>query len=79
MLCGWLGAFPDREGKAQAGKLLAIDEVGGILQGFRYDNQFEDQGLIFNTVPVNLKDRDAFHLTIEEYLHSLIDLIEELV
>ena len=30
-------------------------------------------------VPVNLKDRDAFHLTIEEYLHSLINLIEELV
>lgn len=31
------------------------------------------------TVPVNLKDRDAFHLTIEEYLHSLISLIDELV
>jgi hypothetical protein len=30
-------------------------------------------------VPVNLKDRDAFHLTIEEYLHALISLIEELV
>lgn len=31
------------------------------------------------TVPVNLKDRDAFHLTIEEYLQSLITLIDELV
>ena len=31
------------------------------------------------TVPVNLKDRDAFHLTIEEYLQSLISLIDELV
>ena len=30
-------------------------------------------------VPVNLKNRDAFHLTIEEYLHALITLIEELV
>jgi predicted translin family RNA/ssDNA-binding protein len=30
------------------------------------------------TVPVNLKDRDAFHITIEEYLQSLITLIEEL-
>lgn len=30
-------------------------------------------------VPVNLKDHDAFHLTIEEYLHALISLIEELV
>jgi len=29
-------------------------------------------------VPVNLKDRDAFHLTIEEYLLSLISLVEEL-
>lgn len=30
-------------------------------------------------MPVNLKDRDAFHLTIEEYLLSLISLIDELV
>ncbi|MCJ1255209.1 hypothetical protein MMC24_003025 [Lignoscripta atroalba] len=29
-------------------------------------------------VPTNLKDRDAFHLSIEEYLHSLISLIDEL-
>ena len=35
--------------------------------------------MMFLTVPVNLKDRDAFHLTIEEYLQSLITLIDELV
>jgi predicted translin family RNA/ssDNA-binding protein len=29
-------------------------------------------------VPVNLKDRDAFHISIEEYLQALISLIEEL-
>lgn len=29
-------------------------------------------------MPVNLKDEDAFHLSIEEYLHALISLIEEL-
>jgi len=29
-------------------------------------------------VPVNVKDRDTFHLSIEEYLQSLITLIEEL-
>ncbi|MCJ1445997.1 MAG: hypothetical protein MMC23_006502, partial [Stictis urceolatum] len=29
-------------------------------------------------VPVNLKDEDAFHLSIEEYLHALISLIDEL-
>lgn len=28
---------------------------------------------------MNLKDRDAFHLTIEEYLQSLISLVDELV
>jgi len=37
----------------------------------------EDVGEILN-VPVNLKDRDAFHISIEEYLQSLITLIEEL-
>lgn len=29
-------------------------------------------------VPVNLKDRDAFHISIEEYLHALISVVEEL-
>ncbi|EKD21363.1 uncharacterized protein L3040_000602 [Drepanopeziza brunnea f. sp. 'multigermtubi'] len=37
----------------------------------------EEVGEILN-VPVNLKDRDAFHITIEEYLQSLINLIDEL-
>lgn len=31
------------------------------------------------TVPVNLKEQDVFHLTIEEYLLSLISMAEELV
>lgn len=35
--------------------------------------------LMDETVPVNLKDRDEFQLTIEEYLLSLISLIDELV
>lgn len=30
-------------------------------------------------VPVNLKTEDKFHLTIEEYLHAVISLVEELV
>jgi predicted translin family RNA/ssDNA-binding protein len=30
------------------------------------------------TVPVNIKDRDAFHITIEEYLLALTDVTEEL-
>ncbi|KAK2735912.1 hypothetical protein FQN57_001052 [Myotisia sp. PD_48] len=37
----------------------------------------EDVGK-FLSVPVNLKDQDAFHLTIEEYLQALISLVEEL-
>ncbi|PCG89882.1 Translin [Penicillium occitanis (nom. inval.)] len=32
----------------------------------------------FLNVPVNLKDEDKFHLTIEEYLLSLISMVEEL-
>lgn len=38
----------------------------------------EEVGRILS-VPVNLKDQDAFHLSIEEYLNSLISLIDELV
>ncbi|KFY64418.1 hypothetical protein V497_01704 [Pseudogymnoascus sp. VKM F-4516 (FW-969)] len=37
----------------------------------------EEVGDVLN-VPVNLKVEDSFHITIEEYLHSLISLIEEL-
>ncbi|RPA89815.1 Translin [Choiromyces venosus 120613-1] len=29
-------------------------------------------------VPVNLKNEDKFHLTIEEYLHAVLSLVEEL-
>lgn len=37
----------------------------------------EQVGTVF-AVPTNLKDRDAFHLTIEEYLLALTDLTQEL-
>ncbi|KAK4981324.1 Translin-1 [Elasticomyces elasticus] len=37
----------------------------------------EEVGEIMN-IPVNLKDQDAFHLTIEEYLLALISLVDEL-
>ena len=33
---------------------------------------------LIGTVPVNLKNEDAFHITIEEYLHALVNLTEEL-
>ncbi|KAL3479246.1 recombination hotspot-binding protein [Aspergillus californicus] len=32
----------------------------------------------FLDIPVNLKEEDAFHLTLEEYLLSLISMVEEL-
>jgi predicted translin family RNA/ssDNA-binding protein len=58
----------------------------GWLGGFATDAQtgelgrlltLEEVGTIFK-VPTNLKDRDAFHLTIEEYLLALTDLTPEL-
>ncbi|KAK4248752.1 Translin [Corynascus novoguineensis] len=45
-------------------------EVGRLLT-------LEEIGQAFN-VPVNLKDRDAFHITIEEYLLGLIAVIDDL-
>lgn len=45
-------------------------EVGRLLT-------LEEVGDIFK-VPVNLKDRDAFHITIEEYLMAITSLTDEL-
>ncbi|KAF4543928.1 Recombination hotspot-binding protein [Lasiodiplodia theobromae] len=61
LYCGYLGGFVPEGSDAKPGRLLTIEEVGGIMN-----------------VPVNLKDKDAFHITIEEYLQALISLIEEL-
>ncbi|KAM3418618.1 Translin-1 [Cercospora zeina] len=54
----------------------------GFLGGFGKTESgqlltIEEVGGIMN-VPVNVKDRDVFHLTIEEYLLALISLLEEL-
>ena len=76
VLCGWLGGFKDIQGEAQS--LLHIESVGQILNGKR-PVRIKVALHSYSTVPVNLKDRDEFHLTIEEYLHALISLIEELV
>lgn len=78
MLCGWLGGFGAEGSGSQHGRLLTIEEVGQILNGMVFLPCFlaSSDGV---KVPVNLKERDAFHLTIEEYLQSLITLIEELV
>ena len=38
----------------------------------------EAPGELIVEVPVNLKDEDNFHITIEEYLHALVSMTEEL-
>ncbi|XDG04248.1 hypothetical protein ABKA04_003863 [Annulohypoxylon sp. FPYF3050] len=45
-------------------------ELGRLLS-------LEEVGQILE-VPVNLKDRDAFHITVEEYILALTDITEEL-
>ncbi|ESZ92273.1 putative Translin-1 [Sclerotinia borealis F-4128] len=58
----------------------------GWLGGLNKDEKSVESGRLLTIeevgeilqVPVNLKDRDAFHISIEEYLLSLISLIEEL-
>ncbi|GES61948.1 recombination hotspot-binding protein [Aspergillus terreus] len=64
--------------------LVASVELCAWLGGFE---EYKSSGSAFLTieevgkfldVPVNLKEQDAFHLTIEEYLLALISMVEEL-
>ncbi|KAL4897202.1 Translin [Aspergillus ambiguus] len=64
--------------------LVASIELCAWLGGFE---EYKSSGSAFLTieevgkflnVPVNLKEQDAFHLTIEEYLLALISMVEEL-
>lgn len=72
----WLGGAG---GKPQ-GTLATIEEVGSALNGENGDGIMQSRRLCLDlTVPINVKDRDTFHITTEEYLHALISLIEELV
>lgn len=80
LFCVWVGGLQDVR-KTQQSNFMTIEEVGQFLNGMwafvRYQFWFGiDRNII---VPVNLKDQDAFHLTIEEYLLALISLVEELV
>ncbi|KAF2087926.1 Translin [Saccharata proteae CBS 121410] len=57
----------------------------GYLGGFANEGTAKDGRLLtieevgkIMKVPVNLKDKDEFHLTIEEYLQALISLLDEL-
>ncbi|PWI66078.1 hypothetical protein PCL_05296 [Purpureocillium lilacinum] len=68
--CAWLGGFPDADAAAAAQQPSGERELGRLLT-------LEQVGAIFQ-VPTNLKDRDAFHFTIEEYLLSLTDFTQDL-
>ena len=68
---------------------MTIEEVGRFLES-AYPCPFQSIECCFfgclleypslsRIVPVNLKEQDAFHLTIEEYLLSLTSMVEELV
>ncbi|KAL8791535.1 MAG: hypothetical protein Q9195_005863 [Heterodermia aff. obscurata] len=73
----WTRDMQDTNVKEESQALLTIENVGEILKGKTPVRRlFGTYSL--SEVPVNLKDRDAFHLTIEEYLHAMISLIEEL-
>ncbi|PTB68533.1 Translin [Trichoderma citrinoviride] len=79
--CAWLGGFPPKAPEPEeapsseaapssASSSSKEAEIGRLLT-------LEEVGAIFS-VPTNLKSRDAFHLTIEEYLLSLVDLTSDL-
>jgi hypothetical protein len=81
-LCAWLGGLSEYKGSAKS-SFLTIDEVGKFLDGMLLvfsvcDMPCNILTALSSTVPVNLKDEDAFHLTIEEYLLALISMVEEL-
>jgi hypothetical protein len=74
---GYLGGV-GVDGKApEAGKLLTIEDVGEILNG-TISICIARSSFLTEAVPINLKNRDAFHISVEEYLQPLITLIEEL-
>jgi Translin family len=70
----WLGLIPvpgDSDGMVP-GRLLTYEQVAKILQSmFMTINNLME-------VPTD-EDDNKFHLSIEEYLHSVISLINELV
>ena len=71
----WLGG---KDGFSRY-SLFTIQDMGKLLEGTieKIPRSVADSHHFL--VKVNLKDEDAFHLTIEEYLQALITLVEELV
>ncbi|KAM7191478.1 Translin [Naviculisporaceae sp. PSN 640] len=63
VLCAWLGGLGGETHQPGGG-------IGRLLT-------IDEVGELYK-VPVNLKDVDAFHITIEEYLLGLVSIIDEL-
>ncbi|KJZ73864.1 hypothetical protein HIM_06757 [Hirsutella minnesotensis 3608] len=75
--CAWLGGLASSSSQAgeqaqeqQASSSSSRSQVGRLLT-------LDEVGAVFS-VPTNLKDRDAFHLSIEEYLLALTDFTQDL-
>lgn len=67
--CAWLGGLPSSTEGGQGDKSEPA-ALGRLLT-------LDQLGVVFG-VPTNLKDRDAFHLTLEEYLLALTELTSDL-
>lgn len=80
LLCAWLGGVGTESRPGEVGRLLTLEEVGEFFKG-GYRSTLPPGTTEANAptpVPINLKDRDAFHITIEDYLLALISNIDEL-
>lgn len=89
VLCGFLGGMATESKPGKLGRLLVPEDVSEILQGrpsLLYPLLPSVSSLAHpsscdsdtSQVPVNVKDTDAFHITLEEYLTSLTQLTDEL-
>ena len=66
-----------REVQSSVASILLCGYLGGMDTARGQLLTLDDVARVLG-VPANLKDRDAFHLTIEEYLQALISLLDEL-
>jgi hypothetical protein len=78
LLIGWLGGLASIPGQ-KLGHLLTIEDVGRVFGGtFPLHMQLTKLEANTTLVEVNVKDRDVFHITIEEYLLAVTNLTDEL-
>ncbi|KAL9604756.1 MAG: hypothetical protein Q9179_001731 [Wetmoreana sp. 5 TL-2023] len=63
----------------QANTIKDLANVASKHPYYKYNQIWtRDMQDTVRSFPTNVKDRDTFHITTEEYLHALISLIEEL-